>query len=50
MSTAIDTALSGRRRPSIDSTHGSSGWVMPLTLLSAAWLLVDRRGWNGGGI
>ena len=39
MSTAIDTALSGRRRPSIDS-HGSSGWVMPLTLLSAAWLLV----------
>jgi hypothetical protein len=39
MNTAMDTAPSDRQRPSIDSTQGSSGWVMPLTLLSATWLL-----------
>jgi hypothetical protein len=39
MSTAIDTASSGRQGSSIDSPPEPSGLVMPLTLLGAIWLL-----------
>jgi len=48
MSTAIDTAPSGRRRSSLDSPHRHSSMMMLLTLIGAIWLLVTVVGGTAG--